>query len=151
MTGSTIAPPWFVLPLAAGTMLLIAGYLTALRLAPADQVMPPSRKRIRLCSAWTALLTVPVIACGFGVVPPANARAFTLVWTAGTGLVLLVLALALIDLGDTWRIRRAVVREQREHLAEVRRRLLDHASGSALGERRDALRYAPPVEGRDDA
>jgi len=148
VTGSTIAPPWIALPLAAATMLLIAGYITALRLAPPDEVLPPSRKRIRLCSAWVAMLTVPVLACGFGVVPPSSARTFMLLWTAGIGLVFLVLVLALLDLADTWRLRRRLIRQHREDLAEVRRRLLTTPSHQI--ERRDALRHAPPAEGRDD-
>lgn len=130
-------------------MLVLAGYLGALRLAPTDEIMPPSRKRIRTCSGWVTMITVPVIACGFGVVPPSQTRVFVLVWTAGVGLLGIVLVLACLDLADSWRMRRAALRAQRERMAMARRRALDAARPGLRSERRDALRLASPAD--DDA
>lgn len=133
MSPHPIAPPWLVLPLGAITLIVIAGYLTALRAAPESDALPASRRRIRLLSGWISMITVALLAYGFGVATPAQTRTFMLTWVAATAMVGLVLVLAMIDLGDTYRIRRAEQRARMRELADARREALRGAGRSHPG------------------
>ncbi|MEQ8770846.1 MAG: hypothetical protein RIB60_10105 [Phycisphaerales bacterium] len=145
MSPHPIAPAWIVLPLSAVALVVIAGYLVALRAAPTTEVLPPSRRRIRMASGWVSMITVALLAYGFGVATPANARVFMLVWIAGTAMVGLVLMLAFIDLADSYRIRRDADRARRRELAAARRAAL---RGAGLHQR-SAIAHARPAESED--
>jgi len=135
-----------VLPLGAIALVVIAGYLIALRAAPTSDALPPSRRRIRTVSGWVSLITVALLAYGFGVATPANARVFMLVWIAGTAMVGVVLMLAFIDLADTYRIRRDTDRARRRELDAARRAAL---RGAGLHQE-SAFSHARPADSEGD-
>lgn len=118
-----IAPVWAVLPLAFATLVVVAVHWTAL--AQAD--MPRWRKNLRTANGLVMMLAIPVLAAGFGIVDPQNTRQFVLTWMLATGLVSLVMVLAMIDvLASTvhlWRVRREALR----HAAQARILLLEQA------------------------
>lgn len=122
-----VAPAWAVLPLAFATLVVVAVHWTAL--AQAD--MPRWRKSLRTANGLVMMLAIPVLAAGFGIVDPQNTRQFVLTWMLGTGLVSLVMLLALIDVLASsvhlWRVRREAMR----HAAQARALLLEQARKAA--------------------
>lgn len=116
-----IAPAWAVLPLAFTTLVVVAVHWTAL--AQAD--MPRWRKNLRTANGLVMMLAIPVLAAGFGIVDPQNTRHFVLTWMLATGLLSLVLILAMIDVLASsvylWRVRR----EASRHAVEARMLLLE--------------------------
>jgi hypothetical protein len=118
-----IAPAWAVLPLAFATLIVVAVHWTAL--AQAD--MPRWRKNLRTANGLVMMLAIPVLAAGFGLIDPQNTRQFVLTWMLATGLVSLVMLLAMIDVlassVQLWHIRR----EALKHAARTRQLLLEHA------------------------
>ena len=105
--GASIAPWWAVLPVALLTLIVTAGHWIAL--ARAD--MPASRKRLRTANGLVMMLATPVLAYGFGVVDTADQRRFVLTWMLATGLITIVLVLALLDLCATFAIARQAHRQ----------------------------------------
>jgi hypothetical protein len=92
-------------------------------LAQAD--MPRWRKNLRTANGLVMMLAIPVLAAGFGIVDPQNTRHFVLTWMLATGLLSLVLILAMIDVLASsvylWRVRR----EASRHAVEARMLLLE--------------------------
>jgi hypothetical protein len=111
-----LAPKWFVLPLALIALVVVAGHWIALGRA----TMPPFRRSVRSANGIVMMLTIPVLAFGFGVVPVGSPRLFVLTWMLGWGLLFLVLALAALDMAYTWREARAAQRTLREEVALLR-------------------------------
>ena len=111
MFGPTILPFWFVAPLAGLTMLVIAGHLLAMRDARAH--IPASRYRIRTVNGGIMLAAVPMLASAFSVVPTDRPRAFLLIWSACVGLLVVVVALALLDALNNARI--GIIETRRLH------------------------------------
>ncbi len=95
---SSIAPWWFVLPVAAVTLLVVAGHWIAL----ARSDMPAGRRRLRTANGLVMMMSVPVLAYGFGGVDTADHRRFVLAWMAASGLIVIVIALAGLDLLATF-------------------------------------------------
>lgn len=108
-----LVPIWGVIPLAALTMLVVAGHVLWL---PSAQ-MPASRRRIRIVNGLLMLFTLPLAAYALGVADPASdKRGFVLAWMLVTGAVVVVLLVALVDLFNTWRLHRL---ELRNMIAEI--------------------------------
>ncbi len=120
--GPTILPFWFVGPLAGLTMLVIAGHLIAMR--DAQRHIPASRYRIRTVNGGIMLVAVPMLASAFSVIPTDRPRPFMLIWTACVGLLLVVMALALLDAVNNARI--ALIETRRLH--EEHRSLIEPAT-----------------------
>ncbi len=104
LAGSPIAPAWAVLPLAFIATLVTAAHLISLHTADARRDMPASRRRIRSANGVATLIAIPVLASAFGVVTQDEPRGFTLVWSAGAGLLGIVILLAAVDLVNTARL-----------------------------------------------
>jgi hypothetical protein len=108
-----IAPSWVVLPLSLLALFVVAGHWILLGRAE----MPRFRKSLRTANGLVMMLAIPVLAFGFGVVSPSNARLFTITWMLASGLLMLVLLLAAVDLIHTNVIAR---REQERLSIEIR-------------------------------
>ncbi|CAG0968217.1 hypothetical protein PHYC_01100 [Phycisphaerales bacterium] len=136
LANGPLAPTWLVMPLSALTLLVVAGHL--LLLLRAD--MPPSRRRIRTASGLLMMFTLPIGAFALALADPVlNQRAFALSWMLTAGLVTLILALAMLDMLNTWRLHRVELRELREHLRQSR----DLARGTNIPVR-DPSMPSPP-------
>lgn len=98
-----LVTPWFTMPMAAVTLVLIAGHLMAMH---AVKDMPASRKRIRSMNGGLMLVATPMLAIAFSVVTPANPRAFALAWTVSVGLVGMITLLAVLDAINNLRLYR---------------------------------------------
>jgi hypothetical protein len=112
-----------VLPLAVLTLLLVSSHVRAMHAATH---MPPSRRRIRVINAGLMLVTVPVLAYAFGIATPARSQAFALAWSAAALLLTLILAVAMADVINTWRLH-----------GEERTRLNAQIKGLRLAARRE--------------
>jgi len=123
MSAGPVVTPWIVFPLAAVTLLIVASHILALR-EHAPGRMPESRRRIRSLTGWIILATIPMLACGFGFVPPDDASLFATLWVANIVMLATIVALALLDACNTVRLaRRAnkdIRRQMRRALAEIR-------------------------------
>lgn len=124
--GDAVLPFWLVAPLAAVTMIVVAGHLLALR--SARERIPASRYRIRSVNGGMMLALTPLLACAFGVVSPDDQKLFVLIWLTCAGLLGIVVLLALVDGLNNFRLgRRAAEAIRDEHavfLATVRREVL---------------------------
>ncbi len=110
----SLAPTWAVMPMAAVTLLVVSAHLLVLARAQ----MPPSRKRIRTANGLVMMIALPIGAFALGLADPgANPRPFVLSWTLTAGLLTIILALAVLDLANSWRLHR---RETRALRAAVR-------------------------------
>lgn len=112
-----ILPAWLVLPIAAITLLILGGHLLALG---ADADMDPQRRRIRMTNAILMMITVPLVAYGFGIATPNNARSFIYVWVLAASLLFFIIMVAGIDMLHSWRLHRAQLRALRRQLADAR-------------------------------
>lgn len=110
-----LLPAWVVLPMALLTLLVVSAHVQVLL---GDRQMPPSRRRIRLCSGALMLLATPLIAFAFGILRPIDAGVFTLVWTAIIGILFLVIMLAGFDALNTLRLH---VSRHRSNRGSIRR------------------------------
>lgn len=124
MFSNTVLQPWLVLPLAGLMMLVVAAHIGATH----EGAQPRSRKRIRVANGWVMLLTLPLLAAGFGVINhQTHPRLFALVWLAAIGLLLICILLAIADVVNTLRIARgardrAGLRAALEAASELRAR-----------------------------
>ncbi|MBI1189697.1 MAG: hypothetical protein GC200_03325 [Tepidisphaera sp.] len=120
MSLSTLAaglvPSWAVFPLAVLAMLVVAGHVLWLPRAE----MPASRRRIRIANGLLMLFALPLAAYALGIADPSNdKRGFVMAWMLVSGMVTIVLLVALVDLANTWRLHR---RELRGMILEMRSR-----------------------------
>lgn len=103
-----IAPVWLVMPLAFVVLLMLITHMWLLR----KDDMPASRKRIRIANGTLMMFATPLVAYALGVAVPAQGRTFAFAWVAVTGIVVVVLFLAIMDMLNTWRLslteRRAI-------------------------------------------
>jgi len=112
-----LLPAWVVLPMALLTLLVVSAHVQVLL---GDRQMPPSRRRIRLCSGALMLLATPLIAFAFGILRPIDASVFTLVWTAIIGILFLVIMLAGFDALNTLRLHASTHRSNRGSVRRLR-------------------------------
>lgn len=117
LLGAGLAPAWAVLPVAMLTLLVVAAHV--LLLVRAD--MPPSRRRIRAASGVLMMATLPVAVYALVFADPViQQREFVLSWMLTTAMVLLVLLLAIVDIVNTWRLKRVEAGHLRRLLREAR-------------------------------
>ena len=114
----TVAPGWFVLPVALLALLVTATHV--LTVAKSTD-MPLSRRRLRTATGYLLLVTIPAVAYAFGIADTTDQRRFVLAWTISAGLVALVLCMALLDLLNNIRIARRDMRDLRRGFAGVER------------------------------
>ena len=118
-------PLWIVLPPCAILMLILAGYVLALREAD----VPESRRRIRTLGSVTMMLTQPLIVYLFAIATPANARTFMLTWVLLIGLLGILVVLAMLDVVNNVRISANARDEFRKELKsleeDVRRAMVE--------------------------
>lgn len=122
-----LAPGWLIVPVALIALVVVAGHWWAL--ARAD--MPPLRKRLRSANGLLMMLVIPMLAFGFGVATPAQGRVFVLAWLLTTGMLLLVLLVACVDLLLVWNEARVERRRIRAELDALRAAMARHRSGAA--------------------
>lgn len=122
-----ILPVVVILPMAAMAMLVTCGHLVWMQRTP----MPPTRRRIRTVTGVLSLFTITLTAIGFGVVNPADARPFLLVWLTVIGLLGILVLLAGIDMANNVRLHAAERKHIREQLArlQVELKALAHQRG----------------------
>lgn len=117
-SGGPLLPAWFVLPVALVVLVLVAGHWIAL----GRMDMPPARRSIRSANGLVMMLAIPVLASGFGIVGTERPRTFVLTWMLASGLLLLVLLLALLDMAYTWRLALGTRRALRDELRSTQER-----------------------------
>ncbi|MDX2132801.1 MAG: hypothetical protein SFY69_12195 [Planctomycetota bacterium] len=124
-----VAHAFLVLPIMGLSLIIVAAH--ALSLAKAE--MPASRRRIRLASAMVMMLMLPIGSYALSLADPVrDQRAFVLAWMLTTGLVVMLLALAGLDLLNTWRLHRRDLRTLRRTLRESLRDARDEAASRTL-------------------
>lgn len=106
--------------MAAMTLLVIAGHLTALGAANG---MPTSRRRIRTACGAVMMLTTCALAVAFGAVRPDDPRLFTLAWTVSVMLLAMVLGLAGLDAINNLRLGRLQRRRIRRAAQDLHRQI----------------------------
>jgi hypothetical protein len=129
LSTGTLLSPWLVLPLAAVTMLAIAGHVLSLY----AEEMPASRRRIRAANGMLMLFVAALLAYALGVAPVATppyatahqTHTFLLVWMTIIGLLPIVVMLAALDVLNTVLLhvmaRRRLRRQLGQDLHAVRR------------------------------
>jgi hypothetical protein len=132
-SANPVLPLWIVLLLGGSAATVIVMHLALL----AGAEMPARRRRIRLANG-VLLLAVTVLltyALGFvGMLPSGGGsigeiREFVLVWLAIIGLIPMVLALAALDVINTWRLQREARRlARRRRRAEMLRDVEIHVA-----------------------
>lgn len=138
-----LLPAWVVLPLALIALVVVAGHWILLGKAQ----MPRFRKALRSANGVVMMLAIPVLAYGFGVVSPgggeADKRQFVLTWLVASGMMVMVLVLAMVDLSQTWweawQARKALRRE----LVEARRAMMAALGKTAPGDPTVAMHATP--------
>jgi hypothetical protein len=114
----TMLPAWFVFPLAALAIVVLAGHLMIIA---RDATMPPSRRRIRTVTGVLMMAITPLAAYAFALTPVNEARTFVLIFAAVVGLLGIVIMLAGIDIANNVRLHRLEQKQVRRKLAELRR------------------------------
>lgn len=140
----SIAPAWFVLPVAAVALLVTAGHWIALARAE----MPAGRKRLRTANGLVMMLAIPVLAYGFGAVDTSDHRRFVLTWMAASGLIIIVVTLAALDLCSTIVFAHQTRRQLLADFAVSRAKAVHDARAAAAGGA--APVPAPPVANRPE-
>lgn len=102
-------------------MVVVAGHLLAMRRA--KHLIPSSRYRIRSVNGGMMLALVPLLACAFSVVSPADQKLFALIWMTCVGLLGVVVVLACVDGINNIRLGRLeamrLIGEHRDLMAEA--------------------------------
>ena len=125
---NSMAPAWGVLPVAGAMMILIGRHVMPTMSAD----MEPVRKRVRAACGVLMMWIVALIAYAIGIAEvvdeprahPGDARAFVLSWLAITGLLMIVVGLAVADVVAT---ARSGVRARRD----LRREMANRMAGGA--------------------
>lgn len=110
-----ILPAVLILPLAGMALLVTSAHLVWMQRIP----MPHTRRRIRTVTGVLSLFTITLTAIGFGILDPADARAFLLVWLTVIGLLGILVLLAAIDMANNVRLHAAERKHIREQLARL--------------------------------
>ena len=119
-TGAAL-PLWAVLPPCALLMLVLAGYVLALREAD----VPESRRRIRTAGSIVMMMTMPMIVYLFAIVTPASPRKFMLTWAMLIGLLFMLVVLALVDVINNLRLHSKMHSDLREEYSDIRSSVRD--------------------------
>lgn len=151
LAAGPILSPWIVLPMAAVTLLVTAAHVVALQMA--DPPLPARRRRIRTAAGVLMMFVTTFLAYALGVLDalpspgsdPQGSRIFLLTWLSIASLLLIVVFLAVLDLGVTAR-EAALHRLRLRH--ELRQRLAnDLLATRAAGAGETAEQPAPsPID-----
>lgn len=109
-------PIWFVGPFALLMMVLVVWHLRRM----AQDEMPESRRRIRSANGLLLLLLPILMTYALSVTSPREPIVFLWAWSAVSLLVLLLVVLAVVDVGNTLRLHRRHVRTVRAQWRELR-------------------------------
>lgn len=113
-TQQAFAPPWLV-----GIGAIVAlGFLVLHVRGLWRAEMPDSRRRIRLANGFLMMAATPLAAYALGWVSFSQTRLFTFAWTAITGMVVVIIFLAVADVLNTWRLALGERRKLAPDLAE---------------------------------
>lgn len=131
MTGGVL-PLWVLVPPAAIMMLVLAGYIQALR----ESDIPESRRRIRTASSLVMIVLQPLLVYLFGIGGSHQPRPFVFSAALVLGLVSLLVVLAIMDAINNTKLaaeQRAKWRaEFKEMHAEIDRLKREHRAGPDL-------------------
>ncbi len=131
-----IAPAWVVLPIAVVALLASLVHLSMLHDPEVISEMPLSRRRLRTAGGVLTLITIPLLAYSFGIVTPADPRAFTMAWSASMGLLGMIVLVAALDALNSVVVHRRDLARHREQRRQTMQELaasmkLDHATRTA--------------------
>jgi hypothetical protein len=119
-----VAPWWLAVPMAMLAMFVIASHILMLPQAE----MPDSRRRIRTANGMLMLFTAPLLAYALGFAnPAADQRAFVLSWMLVTGLLIIILLVAMLDIANNYRLMFLQRKALREELRRERMEALEQA------------------------
>lgn len=134
---TTILPGWVVLPVAAATMLVVAGHVLATHASD----LPTRRRRLRVVNGILMMFVTALLAYALGVAAvveeptarPDETREFVIVWLLIIGLLGVVISLAGADAIATlvhgWQARREFRRQVR---LDAGRQLVERHAPRAL-------------------
>jgi hypothetical protein len=117
MLAQSVLPAMVVFPLAAVVIVILATHLTLLRRAE----MPASRKRIRTVNGVLMMLLTPFAAYAFGVAHASQTKQFVLIFFLVTGLLFIIIMLAVMDALNNVRIHRREARDLRDKYNAIKR------------------------------
>jgi hypothetical protein len=123
MYSGPLVNPAIVVPVGVVAMLVLAGHVLSLQYGE----MPASRRRVRIANGLVMLFTAPLVTYAFGFATPAEPRVFATVWMLVSGLLMIVLGLATVDVLNTYRI----LFLERSQLRRALRKGMDAARGVA--------------------
>jgi 4-amino-4-deoxy-L-arabinose transferase-like glycosyltransferase len=117
MIAATMVGLIWTLPIALIAAASVVWYFVRL----GDERVPPSRRRIRRLSLIGVLLTLPLLIVAMSVLDPQqHQRSFVLIWSVIFLLILLLMAVALLDLMNSLRLQNEALREElRDSAAEL--------------------------------
>jgi hypothetical protein len=118
ISSTPLAPAWLVIPVAIVGLLVVGGHVILIDRAE----MPAARKRIRTANGVLMMFTIPLAAAAFSLIAPsaAQSRIFVMTWMLVAGLIVLILFLAVLDLGNTFLMHRKERAELRRQILEAR-------------------------------
>lgn len=119
-------------------MLVLAGYVQALREAD----VPESRRRIRTAGSIVMMMTQPMVVYLFAIVTPASPRKFMLTWAMLTGLLFMLVVLALVDVINNLKLHAKMRSDLRSEMADIRSNVKDLVEQERL--RREEEAQAQP-------
>lgn len=137
LAAGSVLPPWIALPMGGFTMFVVAAHLISLQWSP----MSLRRRRIRHASGILVMVITGLMTYALGgaeivtspAADPQAAGTFLQVWLAIVALLLIVVALAIMDVGQT--AREAL--EARGRLRRSLRSSLESEFEAARAARRD--------------
>jgi hypothetical protein len=109
-------PLWAVVPPCLLLMLVLAGYVLALKEAD----VPESRRRIRTAGCVVMMMTQPIIVYLFAVVTSNSPRKFILTWAMLIGLLCMLVLLALVDVINNMRLHSKLKSQLRIDMANIK-------------------------------
>lgn len=109
-------PLWAVVPPCLLLMLVLAGYVMALKEAD----VPESRRRIRTAGCIVMMMTQPMIVYLFAIVTPSSPRKFMLTWAMLIGLLGMLVFLALVDVINNLRLHTKMKNQLRIDMASIK-------------------------------
>lgn len=133
LLADAIAPAALVTPVAFLALLVLGMHV----LSVARSDMPASRRRIRMANGMLMMFTVPLAVYAFGFASPdsGQGREFALAWMLVAGMLVLIIAVALLDVANTFRLHlperakmRSELRAARESLESAARAARSRAS-----------------------
>jgi len=114
---NALAPATLVLPVAILALLVLAAHVVSV----SRSTMPASRRRIRMSNGMLMMFSIPIAAYAFGFASPeTQPREFALAWMMVAGLLVLIVAIAVLDVVNTFRLHVPERAQMRRELREAR-------------------------------